>query len=306
MIILEGDYRNWEPLDRETVVTVGVYDGVHLGHRHVFATMAESGLPIAVVTFRDHPARVIAPYAAPRLLAPLERRLELMSELGVYAVGVVDFDEEFMQMSAEDFVTDIVVGTMRASVVAVGEDFRFGYRQQGDISLLRRMGPALDFRVEVVGILEDKVPIRSTVIRMALAEGDVGTAARLLGRPHRVIGTVRPGESRGRSIGFPTANLSVAANLALPRSGVYAVRVIFGGIEHPGVANLVTRPTFDGTEQVLEAHVLDYVGNLYGREVAIDFIARLRDEKKFSSVADLIDSINDDVATARRILRSNP
>jgi len=306
MIILEGDYRNWEPLDRETVVTVGVYDGVHLGHRHVFATMAESGLPIAVVTFRDHPARVIAPYAAPRLLAPLERRLELMSELGVYAVGVVDFDEEFMQMSAEDFVTDIVVGTMRASVVAVGEDFRFGYRQQGDISLLRRMGPALDFRVEVVGILEDKVPIRSTVIRMALAEGDVGTAARLLGRPHRVIGTVRPGESRGRSIGFPTANLSVAANLALPRSGVYAVRVIFGGIEHPGVANLGTRPTFDGTEQVLEAHVLDYVGNLYGREVAIDFIARLRDEKKFSSVADLIDSINDDVATARRILRSNP
>lgn len=306
MIVREGDHRNWEPLDVETVVTVGVYDGVHLGHRHVFATMARTGLPISVITFRDHPARVIAPYAAPRLLAPIERRLELLAEIGVYAVGVVDFDEEFMQMSAESFVANIVTGTMRAAVVVVGEDFRFGYRQQGDVSLLRRLGPELGFRVEVVGILEDKVPIRSTVIRMALAEGDVGTAARLLGRPHRVIGTVGPGESRGRSIGFPTANLIVAANLALPRSGVYAVRVVFGGVEHPGVANLGTRPTFDGTEQVLETHVLDYVGNLYGREVAIDFIARLRDEKKFSSVADLIDSINDDVATARRILRGEP
>jgi riboflavin kinase/FMN adenylyltransferase len=306
MIIREGDYRAWEPLDRDTVATVGVYDGVHLGHRHVFEKMAGTGLPISVVTFRDHPARVIAPYAAPRLLAPIARRLELLAEVGVYAVGVVDFDQEFMQMSPERFVTDVVVGKMRAKVVAVGEDFRFGYRQQGDVDLLRRMGPELGFTVEAVGILEDKVPIRSTVIRMALAEGDVGTAARLLGRPHRVIGTVGPGESRGRSIGFPTANLEVAPNLALPRSGVYAVRVCFGGVEHPGVANLGTRPTFDGTEQVLEAHVLDYAGNLYGKEVAVDFIARLRDEKKFSSVADLIDSINDDVATARRILRGQP
>ncbi len=305
MKVLHGDYRTWEPLPGPTAVTIGVYDGVHLGHQHVLRSLEAFGLPVVVATFRDHPIRVIDPDAAPPLLTTIEQRLELFAEFGVAAVALIDFDDDFRHVAAEEFVEKILVASLQARRVAVGHGFRFGYRQLGDIALLRSLGDRHGFAVDDVTILEEGVPVRSTVIRALIREGDVGAARRLLSRPFRLTGSVVPGDHRGRSIGFPTANLDVAASLVLPGSGVYAVLVYVGESVHRGVVNVGNRPTFGGAESVIEAHLLDYSGDLYGREIGIDFIDRLRSEQKFGGVDELVAAINDDVSAARKLLEGS-
>ena len=304
MKVLEGDYRTWEPPAGPSAVTIGVYDGVHLGHQQVLRALEAFGLPVVVVTFRQHPELVIDPEAAPPLLMSVERRIELLAEYGVAAVALVDFDEEFRQLAAEEFVRDVLVDRLRARRVAVGSGFRFGYRQLGDVALLRDLGERQGFAVDDIEILEEGVPVRSTVIRALVGEGHVDSAARLLGRPFRLVGTVVPGDRRGRTIGFPTANLEVAEGLVVPGSGVYAVRVTWDEKKYLGVVNVGNRPTFGGEHSVVEAHLLEFSGDLYGAELTVDFEKRLRAEQKFPGIEDLVAAIHNDVAGTRRLLEA--
>lgn len=302
MRVLAGDYRTWQPLSEPTAVTIGVYDGVHLGHQHVLRSLRATGLPVAVATFREHPVRVIAPESAPPLLTTVEQRLDLLEGYGVAAAALLEFNDEFRRLPAEEFVEKILVAVLRARRVAVGRGFRFGHQQLGDITLLRALGERHGFVVEDVDILEEGVPVRSTVIRALLREGHAAAARRLLGRPFRLVGTVVPGDQRGRTIGFPTANLAVADNLIVPGSGVYAVRITWDGETRAGVVNVGKRPTFGGTESVVEAHVLDFAGDLYGKTIAVDFIERLRSEQKFDGIEALVVAISNDVVKAREVL----
>lgn len=302
MKVLRGDYRSWDPFQHRSAVTVGVYDGVHLGHQHVLRSLADSGLPVVVVTFANHPVAVIDREAAPDLLTSLDRRIEILADLGVTATAVIDFDDDFRRLAAEEFVEKLLVATFRAQKIAVGRGFRFGYKQLGDVALMRDLGQQHGYDVEDVEIFEEGVPVRSTVIRALLREGHAAAAARLLGRPHRLPGTVVPGDQRGRQIGYPTANLAAPAGLLVPGSGVYATRVRLGDKEHQAVVNIGNRPTFGGSESVVEAHLLDFAGDLYGRRLELDFIARLRSEQKFSGIEELVAAIGDDVAAARRLL----
>ncbi len=305
MKILEGDYRSWQALSAPTAVTIGVYDGVHLGHQHVLRSLEAFGLPVVVATFRQHPISVIHPDSAPPLLTTVERRLELLADYGVAAVALIDFDDDFRRLAAEEFVENLLVARLQARRVAVGSGFRFGYRQLGDVALLRTLGNRHGFAIDDVNILEEGVPVRSTVIRALLREGHVATAGRLLGRPFRLPGRVVPGDQRGRTIGFPTANLAVDDSLVVPGSGVYAARIGWDEVIHEGVVNVGNRPTFGGAESVVEAHVLDFAGDLYGKEITVDFVARLRAEQKFDGVETLVAAISDDIGEARRVLEDS-
>ncbi len=305
MKIFERDHREWKPLATPTSVTIGVYDGVHLGHQHVLRSLEAFGLPVVVATFRQHPVSVIDPETAPPLLMTVERRLELLDEYGVAATALIDFDDTFRRLPAEEFVEKVLVSKLQARRVAVGQGFRFGFRQLGDVALLRSLGVRHGFAVDDVNILEEGVPVRSTVIRALLDEGHVSSASRLLGRPFRLPGTVVPGDRRGRTIGFPTANLATADELVVPGSGVYAVRIRWESRWHLGVVNVGNRPTFGGEASVVEAHVLDYRGDLYGKELEIDFIERLRAEQKFAGVEELVAASKDDIEQARGLLEDS-
>lgn len=305
MKVLQGDYRSWEPLSRPSAVTIGVYDGVHLGHQRVLSTLRESGLPVVVATFREHPIRTIAPEAAPAMLTTTEQRLELFERYGVSVVALLEFDDDLRTLPAEEFVENILVARLRALRVAVGRGFRFGHEQLGDVPLLRRMGDQHGFDVDDIEILEAGVPVRSTVIRALLEAGDVAAADRLLGRPFQIEGEVVAGDQRGRKIGFPTANLETRPDVIVPGSGVYAVRLHWAEHHQDGVANIGKRPTFGGTERVVEAHVLDFTGDMYGEVIAVDFIERLRAERKFDGVAALVEAIEADVVRARGVLKED-
>jgi len=307
VIVLSGDPGRWSPVPGPHAVTIGMYDGVHRGHQRVLAELrdADPDLPLAVVTFRDHPAIVLNPEEAPLLLTSVEQRLELLEASGAGVVAVIDFNERFRHTEAIDFVEQVVVRTLQARVVAIGADFRFGYRLGGDVALLEALGRAHGFTVRRVGIFEDGEPVRSTAIRRVLAEGDVASAWRLLGRPYQLRGVVVPGDGRGHTIGFPTANLDVDARMFIPASGVYAVECGPGDLRFPAVANIGVRPTFGGTTRVVEVHLFDYDGDLYGLELRVDFRAWIREERKFPDVDTLVAQITSDVATARMLLEKD-
>jgi riboflavin kinase/FMN adenylyltransferase len=304
--VLHGNPRRWE-LEGRHVVSVGVYDGVHRGHRHVLGMVigsaAARGDRSAVLTFDRHPMSVVAPERAPRLLTTLGRRIELFGDLGLDVTGVLAFQRHVRDLSPEDFVGDILVGVFRASAIVIGEDFRFGRDRAGDVASLRDYGDRWDFEVEVVGLVNGDGPLSSTRIRTLIADGDIGAAAEALGRPFELPGRVVQGEGRGTTIGIPTANLDVPLGLAVPARGVYAVRVeIPGEGTVPAVANIGIRPTFGGTRETVEVHLLDRNDDLYGADLRVCFEARIRDERKFPSVEELIAQIDDDIAEARRLL----
>jgi len=296
------------------VVTIGEFDGVHTGHQRIVSrarqAAGELGLPVAVVTFDPHPDEVIRPGSHPPLLATGRRRLQLLAGLGVDAVCVIAFTLEFSRLSAEEFVRTVLAERLHAARVLVGENFRFGHKAAGDVALLAELGEKYDFTVEGVPLLtEDGVTVSSTVIRERLAAGAVAGAAELLGRPHRVEGVVVRGHQRGRALGFPTANLQTPEDTAIPVDGVYAgwlTSLDPAGEETerwPAAISVGTNPTFGGGERTVEAHALDRDDlDLYGTQVAADFVARLRATLKFDSVDALVAQMHVDVGDARRLL----
>jgi riboflavin kinase / FMN adenylyltransferase len=297
-----------------SVVTIGVFDGVHRGHQVIVGRAAESsarlGLPVVVVTFDPHPDEVVRPGPHPAHLCTVARRAELLTELGADAVCVIPFSREFSQLGPEEFVRVVLVDSLHAALAVVGDNFRFGHRAAGDVALLAELGEKYDFAVDGVPLLADGgAPITSTRIRELLAEGDAAAAAELLGRPHRVEGVVVRGHRRGGSLGFPTANLEAAAHTAIPGDGVYAGWLTRLDPENPAqerwpaAISVGTNPTFGPEERSVEAYVLDRDDlDLYGWRVAADFAVRLRGQERFDSVPELIAQMHRDVDAARALL----
>jgi riboflavin kinase/FMN adenylyltransferase len=304
--VLTGDPATWERV-RGSALTVGVFDGVHLGHQALLervCRLAAGGREATVLTFDPHPLEVVAPERAPRMLTTIPQRVELLSALGVATVGVLDFGR-IRHLSAEEFAVEILAGRLRAEVVAIGADFRFGRDRRGDPELLASVGRSRGFDVEIVATVTgpDGEPYSSTRIRSLLAEGRVAEAASLLGRPYELRATVVRGDARGRSIGFPTANLAMDGRMALPADGVYAVRArVAPQGDYPAVVNVGVRPTFGGGRRTVEAHLLDFEGDLYHQEVSVRFVERLRGERRFGSVEELRAQLAVDVEAGRAAL----
>lgn len=301
-----------------TAVTIGQYDGVHLGHRAVIdevrARADSAGLETAVVTFDRHPASVVRPESAPRLLTDLAHKLELLDEAGVDHTLVVHFDEERATESAGDFVSEVLLGCLDARMVAVGEDFHFGHRRGGDVAFLRERGRTDGFEVVGLGLVsvegsgptgDDAQPVSSTAIRQALSTGELDAATAMLGRLHEARGPVERGDQRGRELGFPTANVAVPQEMQLPADGIYAGWYVGpDGLRNPAAISLGRRPTFYERQELslLEAHLLDFSGDLYGQEARVQFATYLRPELKFDSVDALATQIQRDCDAARDAL----
>jgi riboflavin kinase/FMN adenylyltransferase len=277
----------------ERTVAVGTFDGVHLGHRDVIEGAD------AVLTFDPHPVAVVAPAHTPRLLTPLEIKADIIASLGVRELIVIDFDAEFAARSAQQFVDDVLVRALGANSVSVGENFRFGHGAKGDAALL-----AADqrFVTRIVPLRElDGEVVSSSHIRSLIAAGEVARAAKLLGQPFELRGMVVGGDRRGRELGFPTANLIPDERLVNPGHGVYAC--LAGDL--PAAVNVGVRPTFEsGRGELVEAYLIDFDGDLYGSELRLHFIEKLRCERRFSSAEALIDAMHDDVARARAVCAS--
>lgn len=306
--VLSGDPLEWQ-VDAPSAVTIGVFDGVHLGHRAVMDRLVDRArqqalLPVAL-TFDPHPLEFVAPERAPRLLTSVAQRIELLEACGVEVVGILPFPE-IRDLAPETFAVDLLGGRVRARYVAVGTDFRFGRNRAGDVEILRTLGHRHGFEVEAVDLVAriDGEVVSSTRIRADIAAGNVGGASTLLGRHFEVRGVVVHGDARGRTIGFPTANIHVPERMAVPADGVYAVWCRFGGRRVPGVVNIGVRPTFAGTHRTVEVHLLDFDGDLYGVELAVEVVDRIRDELRFESVGALVAQLGEDVAEGRRLLRS--
>jgi riboflavin kinase / FMN adenylyltransferase len=299
-----------------TVVTIGVFDGVHRGHRVILeralavarsaAAAGADPLPVVVVTFDPHPSEVVRAGTHPAMLSTVAHRAELLTEAGADGVLVLHFSQSLARLTPEEFVRSVLVDTLHAHAVVVGSNFRFGHRAVGTLGTLEELGASLGFVVDGVGLAGgDGVTWSSTFVRQCVAEGDVEAAAEALGRPHRVEGTVVHGDHRGRELGYPTANLAVTGHAAIPADGVYAGTLVRAdGRRSPAAVSIGTNPTFDGSERRVEAYVLDHDDlDLYGEHIALDLPYRLRDTLRFDSVEDLLMQMADDVNRTRELTR---
>ena len=310
----------WQGLDdvpadqARSVVAIGVFDGVHYGHRRVIGKAVEHArrldAPVVVITFDPHPDEVVRPGTGPALLSTVQHRCALLADLGVDAVCVLPFTRELAALTPEEFVDQVLVERFRALVVAVGENFRFGHRAAGDTETLAELGAARGFAVDAEPLVAGEGGVwSSTYVRGLVRAGDVANAAYSLGRPHRVEGVVVDGDKRGRELGYPTANLDVPPHSAIPADGVYAAWLVVDPysadpVTHPAAVSIGTNPTFDGEQRRVEAYALDRDDlDLYGREVALDFVEHLRGQVRFDGVEALLAQMAVDVASARSILR---
>lgn len=294
-------------LDLPSIVSIGMFDGVHLGHQKLVGRLVEesrrTGRTSVVLTFYPHPDIVLKGVTGRYYLTSPEERAGLLLDMGVDLVVTHPFDEDVRRIRAADFV-DSMVAHLNLSALWVGADFALGYKREGDVAYLRQQGSSKGFSVETVDLKSGgagKV-ISSSRIRGVLPEGDVEAAAELLGRPYSLSGEVVHGDHRGRTIGFPTANIAVWEERALPGNGVYACWAYVGDARHMAVTNVGVRPTFNGDQLMVEAHLLDYAGDLYGQAVRLDFVAQLRPEQRFKGVEQLVAQIHQDAAGARKIL----
>ena len=292
---------------RGVVVALGTFDGVHLGHQVVLRRAVEEGrrrgVRVVAATFDPHPRAVLGPRVQPKLLTTLELRREALLRYGADEVRAIRFDEEFSKKSPEEFVREVLVGEIGAEAVVVGENFRFGHRAAGDLEELERLMRSLG--AEAYSVLvrsgDEKAGISSTRIRELVAGGEVEEAAKLLGRPYLLRGEVIVGDRRGRSIGFPTANVVPDPAVVVPARGVYAGFVRVGKAVHPACTNVGVAPTFERRKSRVEAYLIDFEGDLYERVVDVSFVRRIRAEKRFSGVDQLKEQIARDVEEARRI-----
>ncbi|MEP6741036.1 MAG: bifunctional riboflavin kinase/FAD synthetase [bacterium] len=298
-------------IQRPTVLTLGVFDGLHLGHQLIMRTVAEraraAGAVPTVVTFDPHPRAVLHPESAPPLLQTLDQKVEGFGVLGIEQTIVIRFTPEFSQIRAEDFLRDVVKDRLHAKEVYLGRGFAFGHNREGNIELLRRVSNDL-------GFIADEVPevrlrnqrVSSSRVRQLLADGNVNLARRLLGRPYGVEGQIERGARRGASLGFPTANLH-PHNRVIPRNGVYVTGALVEGEWRRSVTNVGVRPTFgSASEPSVETFVMNWAGDLYGDVVRVRFLHRLRDERKFSSIGELTAQIENDVQRAQNYFARQP
>lgn len=306
MILVRG-LHNLRPRHRGCVLTVGNYDGFHLGHQAVLARLrevgGELGLPAALLTFEPMPREFFDPKGAPPRLASLREKVEDAAVFGLERLICARFDRRFAAMPPEAFVRDLLVGGLGARYLLVGEDFRFGRDRAGDVAMLTGLGRELGFETaSLPAVFEGDERVSSTRVRTALAEGEPEVAARLLGRPYRISGRVCRGERLGRTLGIPTANLRLTRKPA-PRFGVYAVETVLeDGRVLPGAANLGVRPTVNGRDCLLEVHLLDYAGDLYGNHLAVRFRHFLRPEARFDDVETMRVQMVDDIERTRSLL----
>lgn len=306
MELIRGLY-NLRAGQRGCVLTIGAFDGIHLGHQEMIRVLreraAQYGLPSALMSFEPTPREFFARGTPPARLTRFREKFAALERCGVDRFVCLRFDDRMRRLGREEFVNEVLVKALGVRHIVVGHDFRFGRDNQGDIASLRALGAAANFEVTEVPPFEiDGERVSSSAIREALAVGDMARAAKLLGRPYRMTGKVIHGEKLGRKLGFPTANLRLHRR-ATPLAGVFAIRVTGCGLNNaPGVASLGTRPAVNGKELLLEAHVFDFDGDLYRRLVHVDFIAYLREERWFPDMDALIEQMHRDAAQARQIL----
>jgi riboflavin kinase/FMN adenylyltransferase len=290
-------------------VTIGNFDGLHLGHQAMLARLQEvaraRGLPTCVLSFEPHPREFFAPEQAPARLSSLREKAETLKRLGIDHLHVLRFDRAFSALSAEAFIEQVLGHTLQARYVLVGDDFHYGAKRAGDFALLKQAGQSLGFDAEALPTVEVAAErASSTAVRQALAEGDLAHAAVLLGRPYSISGRVVHGDKLGRDIGFPTANIQLKHNRP-PLMGIFAVELCgLNGAPLPGVASLGKRPTVKRAEAVpvLEVHLFDFDADIYGRRVRVDFLHKLRDEEKFPDLDTLVAQIKRDVENAKHFL----
>ena len=293
--------------ERDTALTIGVFDGVHLGHRVLIAKLNEKaaaeGLMSGVVTFQQHPRLVFSPQSRITCLTGLQERIRLLESLGAAHIVTLSFTPELSQLSAREF-TLLLKRYLRMRGLVIGPDFALGKGREGDAQALKALGEELDFTVEVVPpmVWQGEV-VSSTAIRGALSQGDMMKVNQLLGRRFTLTGQVSKGDTRGKSLGFPTANIIPDQDQALPADGVYAARASLSERVYQAVINIGFRPTFNGDRRLVEAHLLDFAGELYGRELGIELVERLRGEERFSSAEKLKVQMVRDVAQARSLLK---
>jgi riboflavin kinase/FMN adenylyltransferase len=292
-----------------SVVTIGTFDGVHVGHRKILERLIENGrqhgLQSTLLTFFPHPRMVLQKDSQIKLLNTIEEKSQILQELGLDCLVIHPFTLEFSRMTAKKFVREVLVEKLHVKKVIIGYDHRFGRNRNADIQDLRSFGNLLDFVVEEISAQEiDEVSVSSTKVRNALEAGDLETANTYLGYAYMLSGTVEKGKRLGRNLGFPTANLKVSADYKLiPSSGVYVVRCQIGGKQYHGMMNIGTNPTVDGTRQHIEIHFFEYQGDLYGASLEVALLGRIRDEQKFDSLEELKIQLEKDKAHALKAIR---
>ncbi len=300
---------NWEEgyqsLLKKTVLTIGNFDGIHLGHQAILKDVVKkagevSGTP-AVMTFNPHPQKIFREIDPP-IIVKFEERLKIIESFGISVTYVVGRSKDFYRMSAEEFIEDVMVKSLSVIHIIVGNDFTLGKDRTGGIELLEKMGAKLGFGVDVQDdITMGGVLVKSTTIRNLIVAGKVYRASLLMGRRFAIKGSVTTGAGRGKDLGFPTANIVFEGNL-IPPDGVYVVHVMVSGKQYGGVSNLGKNPTFGDGKFVFEVHIFDFEGDIYGEEIEVSFVARIRGEEKFKEVSELVDRINRDIAFAKGIL----
>ena len=293
--------------DRDTVLTVGVFDGVHLGHRHLLDHLIDWAGPScapAVLTFSNRPVTVFRPGTFPSYLTTPEHKVDLLREAGIELVVPMEFTEELSQVSARRFA-ELLCGSMRMKGLVLGPDSALGQGREGDLAYMQAEGERLGFWVRSVPPLEmNGQAVKSRVIREALVAGDVAGGARLLDRNHSLSGTVVLGDQRGRTLGFPTANIEVYPGLLWPGDGIYATWAHFGGKRHLSATSIGVRPTFGLTQRLVEVYVMDFSGDLYGQQLTVEFVDKVRNQETFADIDSLIARIGQDVADSRAVLHS--
>jgi riboflavin kinase/FMN adenylyltransferase len=294
-------------LKRDTLLTIGVFDGVHIGHRHLMSKLTElarkQSTLSGVITFSQNPKEVLAPHSQPPFLTDIERRIELIKDEGVDEVIPLTFTPELAKLTPKEFL-ELLKKQLSMKGLVVGPDFALGKNREGNTDLLRQLGQEMGFSLTVVPPLTvDGEVVSSTAIRQALAKGDTKRVQKLMGRPFSLHGQVVRGDKRGAELGFPTANMDVDRGQALPADGVYTSRAFIDAQAYPSMTNIGTNPTFGGNKRLVEVYLLDYRGDLYGQELSVEIIERLRDEKKFETPEELKAQIAEDVKRGKSALK---
>jgi riboflavin kinase/FMN adenylyltransferase len=297
---------------KNAVVTIGNFDGVHKGHQAIFRSVIEKaqsidGTPV-VITFEPHPARVLKKNGWPPLITLFDQKMELISQTGIEVVVCIPFTEGFASMTAGRFVEDILIKKIGMKAIVIGKDYTFGKDRKGDVKFLKKIAAGLDFEVIVTdwiqGSVRETERISSTRVRELIMAGEVEKALNLLGRYYQIHGRVVSGRNRGgRLLGFPTANINLVDELC-PKTGVYAVTVEFGKEKYRGVANIGYSPTFEDHLFTVEVHILDFEGDICGQDIRVNFVCRIRDEKRFAGIDELSKQITRDIKTARKVLQT--